>query len=97
MSGARQADPVRQRVTYHGRVQGVFFRATAADLAQRFEVVGSVRNMPDGTVELEAEGPPEEVAAFLAAVAEHFVHNIAHQECSTLPPRGDETAFQVRY
>jgi acylphosphatase len=97
MSGANEAGPVRQRVTYHGRVQGVFFRATAADLAQRFEVVGSVRNMPAGTVELEAEGPPEEVAAFLAAVAEHFVQNIARDERVSLPPRGDETGFRVRY
>ena len=60
-----------QRVTvyYTGRVQGVGFRATVRGLAQGFDVTGTVRNLPDGGVELIAEGARGEVAAFLEAIA----------------------------
>lgn len=60
-----------QRVTVHysGRVQGVGFRATVRSLARGYDVTGSVRNLPDGRVELIAEGEKAELAAFLEGVA----------------------------
>jgi len=88
---------VRRRVTYFGRVQGVFFRATAAELASGFGVVGYVRNAPDGTVELETEGAADQVDAFLQAVARHFRQNITRAQIEERPIRHDETRFQVRY
>jgi acylphosphatase len=62
------ATTVCKRVIYSGRVQGVGFRYTTRQLAQRHPVAGHVRNLPDGTVEVVAEGPREQVEAFLAAV-----------------------------
>jgi acylphosphatase len=50
----------------HGQVQGVFFRATARDQARRLGVAGFVRNEPDGSVYLEAEGTESALAAFAA-------------------------------
>ena len=47
---------VRRRVYFSGRVQGVGFRFTCQSLARGFEVAGYVRNLPDGRVELVAEG-----------------------------------------
>ena len=44
------------RATVHGHVQGVFFRASTRDLAQRVGVTGWVRNDPDGTVTAHLEG-----------------------------------------
>jgi acylphosphatase len=61
--------PVCKRVTYSGRVQGVGFRYTTRRIAQGHDVAGYVCNLPDGTVELVAEGEPGEVERFLAAVA----------------------------
>lgn len=44
-----------------GRVQGVFFRQTCRQLARRLGLVGWVRNRPDGTVEVWAQGDGEAV------------------------------------
>lgn len=88
---------IRRRVLYKGRVQGVFFRATCVDLARGLPVAGFVRNLPDGDVELEAEGPREAVERFLASVAEHYRGNIRRAEMSELPPRRIESEFRVRY
>jgi acylphosphatase len=58
----------RMKVLYSGHVQGVGFRYTAKNVATGFEVVGAVRNLPDGRVELIAEGAPEELEAFRQAI-----------------------------
>jgi acylphosphatase len=47
-------------------VQGVGFRASAAHEARRLGLSGWVRNLPDGTVELEARGAPAAVDALVA-------------------------------
>jgi acylphosphatase len=47
---------VRRRFIVSGRVQGVGFRAWTVRRAQVLDLRGTVRNRPDGTVELEAEG-----------------------------------------
>lgn len=53
---------------YEGRVQGVGFRYATRRLAQEYDVSGSVRNLPDGRVELVVTGDSDEVEAFLSAV-----------------------------
>lgn len=55
-------------MTVHGRVQGVSFRWYTAEEATRLGLVGWVRNEPDGTVRLEAQGPEEDVEALVAWV-----------------------------
>jgi len=47
----------RARARVRGLVQGVFYRASTCECAQRLGLAGWVRNCPDGSVELEAEGP----------------------------------------
>ena len=67
----------RMHIFYSGSVQGVGFRYTVKTVAAGFEVVGSVRNLMDGRVELVGEGAREELEAFLAAIRdaglEHFI------------------------
>ncbi|QWC86767.1 acylphosphatase [Nocardioidaceae bacterium] len=52
---------VAREVRVHGTVQGVFFRATCVEEAQRAGVRGWVRNEPDGTVSAHFEGAPDAV------------------------------------
>jgi acylphosphatase len=53
------------KVVVHGRVQGVFFRATCARRAEALGVDGWVRNRSDGTVEAVFAGPGGPVGAML--------------------------------
>jgi len=64
--------PLRRRMTvlYSGQVQGVGFRYTAKTVALGFDITGAVRNLPDGRVELVAEGQREELEAFRHAIGD---------------------------
>ena len=66
------ADVHHETVFFTGHVQGVGFRYSVLQVAREFEVAGSVSNLADGRVLLEAEGGAPEVAAFVAAVEERM-------------------------
>jgi len=59
------AERVRTRVVVHGEVQGVFFRDSTREEAERRGVAGWVTNRDDGTVEAVFEGPPDAVEALV--------------------------------
>jgi len=88
---------IARRVIYEGRVQGVGFRYTTKDLAKGFEVCGTVKNLPDGTVELEVMGDREEVDAFLKEIAEEspLAHNIKGMQVTTIPPLVGVKGFTI--
>ncbi|MEO6876490.1 MAG: acylphosphatase [Opitutaceae bacterium] len=69
-----------ESVFFTGRVQGVGFRYTALQVATEFEVAGFVRNLPDGRVEVQAEGNAQEVAAFVTALEERMYGYIRKTE-----------------
>jgi acylphosphatase len=76
-------------VFFSGRVQGVGFRYQTVQVAKEFDVSGWVMNLPDGRVQLEAEGRAAEVADFVAAVQERLEGYIRKTEQSgaTRPPQ----------
>ncbi len=55
----------RLEATVRGHVQGVFFRASTRDRAQALGLTGWVRNQPDGTVSVVAEGPEAQLQHLL--------------------------------
>jgi acylphosphatase len=57
---------VRVRLRISGLVQGVYYRQSTATEAARLGLAGSVRNRPDGSVEVAAEGPRAAVEALVA-------------------------------
>lgn len=60
--------PITREYRVTGRVQGVGFRWFVADAAGRERLAGYVRNLPDGSVEAVAEGEPESLTRFEAAL-----------------------------
>ena len=53
------------RLTIKGKVQGVFFRATAKDIADELGIKGSVKNLPDRNVEIRATATEEILQKFI--------------------------------
>ena len=86
---------VRYTVIFTGRVQGVYFRATACEIARNFDVTGSVRNEPDGSVRLIAEGEQATLDAFLDAINDAKCANIDRVEVSREQAIGTFSDFQI--
>lgn len=88
---------IRKTVFYTGHVQGVFFRATAREVSRDFAVTGTVRNLPDGRVELIAEGERAEVDRFLRAVREAKRQHITDESIDETVASGQFPDFRVAY
>ncbi len=84
-------------VYFSGRVQGVGFRYTTKQISNRFAVSGWVRNLPDGRVELLAEGDEDELKSFLAAVRERMDRYIKNAEVEWGIASGLYTLFEIAY
>lgn len=88
---------IARRVIFEGRVQGVGFRYACKDLAKGFEVVGTVRNLADGTVELEVMGETKEVEEFIKAISEEspIAHNIKGMHVKHITPLEGVNGFSI--
>ena len=74
------------KVRFHivGKVQGVLYRQSAQEKAKSFNLVGWVKNLPNGSVLLEAEGPVESIQSLLLW-------------CKSGPPRAKVEAVEVTW
>ena len=54
------------KIKVYGKVQGVYYRATAVEKAKLYGVNGFTRNEPDGSVYIEVEGEEERIEKFVA-------------------------------
>jgi acylphosphatase len=89
---------IARRFIVKGRVQGVGFRFFAIRAARRLGLVGTVRNLSDGTVEAIAEGLPDQMADFRAELARgpSYGHVTSVEEIE-MRPGGRYTGFDVEY
>lgn len=87
----------RVAVVVSGAVQGVFFRSSAQSEAERLGLSGWVRNLPDGRVRAEFQGPEpalEEAVAFCRRGPESAV--VEDVEVREMDPVDGERGFAVR-
>ncbi|KAB2667986.1 MAG: acylphosphatase [Verrucomicrobia bacterium] len=86
----------RMQVIYSGRVQGVGFRYQSRQVATGFEITGIVRNLPDGSVELVAEGTEAELKSFREAIRECGLGPMIREEREIWSePRGEFRGFEI--
>ena len=87
----------RSRMIFTGTVQGVGFRFTTCRVARRFDVTGAVRNLPDGTVEVVAEGAPGELEAFRDAILSAMGAYVRSHRQQRLTATGEFSDFSVAF
>ena len=92
----KEAAHDRREVLYSGRVQGVGFRYTTCEIADRFRVSGYVQNLSDGCVKLVAEGEAGELQRFLEAVAAELERYIANVQSRPGQATGEFAEFQIK-
>ena len=86
----------RIEVWYSGSVQGVGFRYTVKSLVPGFEVTGTIRNLPDGRVELVLEGSKAELKAFQQAVRDSGLGRLIQREqASWSEASGEFCGFEI--
>ncbi len=56
---------IHKNIRIFGMVQGVGFRYSARNIAASYGIKGYIRNMPDGSVYIESEGPEKNVTEFI--------------------------------
>lgn len=81
---------------FAGRVQGVGFRYSTKQLAKGFDVLGWVKNLPDGRVELQLMGEAEELDEFLQELHDSPLgHHIQEQEERSVPLLENVRGFSI--
>ncbi|NUQ35311.1 MAG: acylphosphatase [Planctomycetaceae bacterium] len=85
----------RAHVFYSGVVQGVYFRGTAQEIARRYSVSGWVRNLPDGRVEMVAEGEPGDIQSLLEGIREAKRRNITEEDIRREDATGEFGGFSI--
>lgn len=86
----------RRRVLFHGRVQGVGFRYTTCELARGYAVSGFVRNLDDGSVELECQGAADEIDRFLEALRSRMAGHIRSETVTPVAAIPHDRGFDIR-
>jgi acylphosphatase len=92
------SNTIARKFLVSGRVQGVAFRWFVLQAVEDLDVTGYVRNLPDGSVEVLAEGPEEDVLALRQKLAVGprmaLVSDLREWD---MPPSGRWKGFNVTY
>jgi len=92
------ANEARARAVISGRVQGVFFRRETKQAAQRYGVLGWVKNQMDATVAAVFEGPKENVDSILEWCKQGPPHaNVEHVKVEWEDYKGEFDRFEITY
>lgn len=88
-------ETLRRHIIFHGRVQGVGFRYRAYYAAQKFGLTGWVRNLYDGTVEMEVQGNERYIDALIFSLDQNDYVQIENMEVKKMQIETEERAFRI--
>ena len=86
-----------RKIVFSGRVQGVGFRFTALNIASRYQLTGYVRNIPNGDVEMLAQGSAEMIDECVRDIQDSFVGSINHVDIEEATPDPKFTDFRITF
>jgi len=81
-----------------GRVQGVGFRYFAVSVADKFDIRGYVKNMPDGKVNIICQGEEEELRSFIGEVKKGPAYSVVTgTSAEEIPELNEYSSFEIKY
>jgi len=86
-----------RHIVFFGHVQGVGFRYTAQRIAGHHGLTGFVRNLPDGTVEMLAQGPAGDIDLCLEEIDAEFAGQVRDRQVQQVPPSSRHTDFRIAF
>jgi acylphosphatase len=90
-------DVIAKHITYSGRVQGVGFRFTVLNVADKYRLAGSVRNLSGGAVEVYVQGPAESIDGFQRDIDESFAGYIRQTDVESIAVNNSLTDFKITF
>ncbi len=88
---------IAKHIIYSGRVQGVGFRFTVLNVANSYRLKGSVRNLPNGAVEVYIQGLATSIDSFQHDIDESFAGYIRQTDVDLVPPNTSLTEFKITF
>lgn len=86
-----------KHIIFTGRVQGVGFRFTAFHTANRYKLTGFVRNSPDGTVEMLAQGFSKDIDDCIREIKKSFPGYLRETKIEEVPQNPQYTDFKITF
>ncbi len=86
-----------KHIIFKGRVQGIGFRFTALRVAGRYRLTGYVRNMPDGAVEMLAQGQAADIDDCISDIEESFADYVKETTINDVPADPKYTDFKITF
>jgi acylphosphatase len=90
-------DAAAKRIVFSGQVQGVGFRFTALNIASHYRLTGYLRKLPNGDVEMFAQGPEKMVDECIRDIQDSFVGSIIHIDIEDAAPDPKCTDFKISF
>lgn len=88
---------IRKHIYFSGRVQGVGFRYQAVYYARNLGLTGWVRNLRDGRVEMEVQGPEALISQLILRLKETPYIRIEGVETKKMELEAQERGFQTKF
>ena len=88
---------VARHIIFTGRVQGVGFRFTAHRVANRHQLTGFVRNLPNGSVEMLAQGQLEDINDCIQDIQEEFSGYVRETKIDDVPSDPRHADFKITF
>jgi acylphosphatase len=88
---------IAKHIIFTGQVQGVGFRFTAFNMANRHQLTGFVRNLPDGTVEMLIQGTSGAIDDCIRDIKEYFSSYIRETKIKEIPSNSQYKDFEITF
>jgi acylphosphatase len=86
-----------KHIIFIGHVQGVGFRYSAQRIAKEYQLTGWVKNLPDGSVEMFAQGQPQDIDNCISEIQASFTGYVRETKINELPYNPRYISFIITY